>query len=110
MESLLDQMNRAGDDINRLETALANARRHYLHVGGETERQCQQVAKGLKRNIRQSSLYYHKKVRRVRLRVSVHCVFGAWYLWKWKTTPPISMLWIVPWLGVLNPCLEVDMR
>jgi ABC-type glutathione transport system ATPase component len=76
VESLLDQMNRAGDDINRLETALANARRHYLHVGGETERQCQQVAKGLKRNIRQSSLYYHKKVRRVRLTAAQRSVFS----------------------------------
>ena len=56
-------MNRAGGDINRLETLLASARRHYLHVGGETERQCQQVAKGLKHNIRESSMYYHKKVR-----------------------------------------------
>jgi len=61
VEGLLEQLNAASSDVNQFETELMAARKHYLHVGAVTERQCQQVAQGLKRNIKRATLFYHKK-------------------------------------------------
>ncbi|KAK3234736.1 hypothetical protein CYMTET_55019, partial [Cymbomonas tetramitiformis] len=59
--STLEQLNIASCDINKLESELEKARKWYRHVGAETERQCQELSKGLARNIRGAMIYYHKK-------------------------------------------------
>eukprot|EP00854_Cymbomonas_tetramitiformis_P030655 gene30655-38369_t len=46
---------------HKLESELEKARKWYRHVGAETERQCQELSKGLARNIRGAMIYYHKK-------------------------------------------------